>query len=122
MKFLNRWAFISVLVNVVLNLILIQRFQALGCAIASCITQFLMFAVQFRQARKRFKIHFQLIYSLKLFLLIGVIFAAALMLKIYTQVGIYSIIIIPVASVLMALALQIFRLSSVFDLLKKVKS
>jgi O-antigen/teichoic acid export membrane protein len=96
LKALNRWAGITVALNGTLNLVFIFKYGALGCAVASMLTQIFIFAVQFVIAARRFK--FSIDYSLlgKFVVLVMFIIASSLALKLYTQFSILHIGLIPV--------------------------
>lgn len=76
LKQLNIMAFSGILINLILNLILIPKYQAFGSAIASLITQFLTGFYQVYLAYKlfKFRVNKRLLLSLLLFI-IGLLFA-----------------------------------------------
>ncbi len=73
MKQLNIMAFTGVILNIVLNLILIPRLQALGSAYASLTTQLFTGATQLLLALYIFKLKPRITYIIQLLLFVGVV-------------------------------------------------
>jgi len=118
LKFLNKWALISVFLNISLNIILIQEYKAIGCAVASLATQALMFLVQFSYVCRSYKFNFDFILfgkSTIIILCIGILSYLALQ---YASFKIWLIIIIPTATVFFSFLFKVFRISSIIELLK----
>jgi O-antigen/teichoic acid export membrane protein len=83
LKYLNIMALAGVTVNILLNIILIPRYQAMGSAVASLVTQSLTALIQVVLVKKvfDFRINYKKILSLILFTII-VIFLAKISVKI----------------------------------------
>ncbi|PJA07276.1 MAG: hypothetical protein COX70_07480, partial [Flavobacteriales bacterium CG_4_10_14_0_2_um_filter_32_8] len=71
LKVLNKLAIGGVLLNFVLNLILIPKYQAIGSAVASLITQFIIVFLQIIIVKNvfKFKVNYKLLGSLILYIL-----------------------------------------------------
>ncbi|MFW6370140.1 MAG: polysaccharide biosynthesis C-terminal domain-containing protein [Bacteroidota bacterium] len=67
---LNKLAATALAINIALNLILIPKFNAVGCALASLTTQFFMAITQYAFARKYFNIKLNIPVLVKSFFLI----------------------------------------------------
>jgi O-antigen/teichoic acid export membrane protein len=78
LRFLNSISAVGVVLNIALNFFLIQKFHALGAAISTLITQFLLSGWQLIRACNLFKIRISVSYLLKsaffILLLIGVFY------------------------------------------------
>lgn len=81
LKTLNKIAFLGVLLNVVLNLILIPMYQAYGAAIASVITQGLTALAQVYLCKSYFKLKISLELISKILLFSIIIIATGYLLK-----------------------------------------
>ncbi len=122
MKFLNRWALVSLLVNVLLNLILISNYKAVGCALASAITQLIMFVVQFWFSGRRFAFKFDTVLFMKVLSVVIFIFTLSWGFKAKFEFHFLSLIAIPVFAILASLVFRVFRLQSVVQLLREGRS
>lgn len=107
----------SVILNIVLNLILIPKYQALGSAVASLITQSLTAVIQFFIAKRifDFKINFKKLLLLSLFVVAVLIISKTS--KNIELFWIYKFIGILVVTMLMAFAFRLINLKFLFDLL-----
>ncbi len=118
LKELNRVAFAGMLLNVILNLILIPRFAALGAAITSLATQSITALVQILLAVKIFKL--QVNYKLLILLLI---FAAGVILFgiISTDLPYNWLIQISLMiswSIILAFSIGLIKLKDIFKIIK----
>lgn len=119
MKQLNYMAASGMIFNIVMNYILINKFEAFGSAISSMITQFLTAIIQVIIAQRifRFKINFRLINTFILFT-VGVVainYACHELLHIHwmIQFGIMTL-----SSVIWAFITGIISLKSMFRIMK----
>ncbi|MEE4198022.1 MAG: oligosaccharide flippase family protein [Bacteroidales bacterium] len=118
LKELNMMAFGGVIINIVLNLILIPEYFALGSAIASLITQSFVAILQVLLARKifQFSINFKRIAAFVFFIggvLLFAMFSVDLEFK-----WIYKFIAILVFTLILAFILRLIHLKVLVDLLK----
>ncbi len=118
LKQLNIMAFSGILINLILNFILIPKFQALGSAIASLITQFLTGFYQVYLSYKvfKFKINKRLILALFLFI-VGLFFANYFTLNL-TKQWMVNFIIMLTFSGLLALVTGVINPKSLLRLIK----
>jgi O-antigen/teichoic acid export membrane protein len=79
LKQLNTMAIIGICINLILNFILIPRYQAMGSAVSSLITQFFTAGIQIYFAYKifNFKVNFRLLIALAVFITGIIIFNIA---------------------------------------------
>jgi len=119
LKQLNMMAFGGIFINLVLNFILIPKFQALGSAISSLITQFLTGFYQVYLSYKvfNFRVNKRLILSLFLFIA-GLVFANYFTLNL-TKQWMLNFIIMLIFSCLLALVTGIINPKSALRLIKK---
>lgn len=115
---LNLMAASGILINIVLNLFLIPRFQAAGSAVSSLITQFLTALIQVLivQSIFKFKINYRLILTL-------IVFIAGVVLINYFSKGIHenwmvNFSIMVIASGIWAFATRMFNIKSMVRILK----
>ncbi|MEO5570093.1 MAG: oligosaccharide flippase family protein [Bacteroidia bacterium] len=75
LKYLNLMALGGMLLNISLNLFLIPRYNALGAAISSLVTQFIMASVQVLLTYKifRFKADFKFVSALGIFIVLAIL-------------------------------------------------
>jgi len=117
LKYLNMMAFGGMILNISLNLILIPRFDALGAAVSSLITQFLTASTQALLTYKifKFKVDYKFLAALAIFIVLAAVisyessalsfswiinfiiatagcFAVAILLKLIQPSAIYKII------------------------------
>lgn len=121
LKALNLMAFAGMVLNISLNLILIPRFQALGSAVASLITQSITALIQVIIAIKifKFQINYKLLILLMIFatgvLLIGIL-STDLPYNWLIQAGIMVVL-----SVTLAFGIGIIRIRDMHQILKSEK-
>ncbi len=119
LKALNLIAGGGMLINIVLNLILIPHFKAMGSAAVSLFTQFITALAQiiYAQNQFKFKVNYRFISTLILFvILISIVgwISTVLPLKWTYEFVIYSIV-----SVLIAWTLQLLNIKDLLKILKK---
>lgn len=122
LKELNKMAFITMLINIILNIILIPRFQALGSAFSSITAQ--LFAALF-QIYLSFKIfHFKLnkIFLLQLGFILLITISSACLVSLFVSnwllgtliiIGISGIVILLTKTIDIKMFLSVLRLKSV---------
>ncbi|MFH1005817.1 MAG: oligosaccharide flippase family protein [Bacteroidota bacterium] len=115
---LNLMATSGILINIVLNLFLIPRFQAVGSAVSSFVTQFLTAIMQVLivQSIFKFKINYKLILML-------IIFIAGVILINYFSKGMHknwmvNFVIMIIACGFWAFVIRILNIKSIFRILK----
>jgi len=115
MKQLNLMAFSGVILNVVLNLILIPRYQAYGSAYASMTTQILTGAAQCIIAIIIFKIKPRLKYFIQLLLFVGFTIAIGLVSK-YSENWIYGLLIMVTGSLIFAFISGLLNIKNLIEI------
>jgi O-antigen/teichoic acid export membrane protein len=118
LKQLNIMAFSGILINLILNFILIPKFQAMGSAIASLITQFLtgLFQVYLSYKVFKFKVNKRLLLALLLFI-VGLIFTNYFTLHL-TKQWMLNFSIMLIFSGLLALVTGVINPKSLLRLIK----
>ena len=118
LKELNTMAFFAVILNVILNLILIPKYKALGSAIAAIITQGATGIVQMILAFRIFKFH----YNFKLFFSYVFFFAGiiiiGLLLNYINYAWYYEFFAMLIISGIFAVIIKLVRLRTIYDILK----
>jgi O-antigen/teichoic acid export membrane protein len=118
LKQLNIIAAGGVIVNIVLNLIFIPKYFALGSAIASLVTQSLAAIAQVIIAKRIFKFHINFKRILILIIFVLSVFAVSeLSLKI-ELFWIYKYVAIIALSLIIAFVLRLINLKALFNLVK----
>lgn len=117
---LNQLALWGVGINIVLNIVLIQYYQAKGAAIATCITQGTMTLLQFWIIQKMFNLKFPW-FTIARFLLYAVIsIIIAIVLKQYSPLWNWTNFIFGIlSSLFLAFILSIINLQQFTQLLKR---
>lgn len=115
MKQLNLMALFGVLLNISLNLFLIPRYQALGSAIASMITQFLTGAAQLVLAIVIFKMQPGLKYIMKLVVFIASVIILGIISK-YTNNWILGLMLLATGAMIIAFTLKLINLKNLFEI------
>lgn len=118
LKHLNYMAIGGILVNLVLNFILIPKFQAMGSAVASVITQFVTALIQVFISYKvfKFRLNKRLLFSLLLFIL-ALVFANYFTLSLTTS-WMLNFLIMLIFSGVLAFATGMVSPKSVFRFIK----
>mgnify|MGYP003851481419 FL=1 len=117
MKQLNLMAFIGMLINVTLNLVLIPRFQAFGSAYASLATQLFTGAVQLALALYIFKLKPEISFIIQLLMFAGIVVVLGTLSKYIDHwfVGYLSMIL---GSLLFAVLLKLFNLKDLYKIIR----
>lgn len=118
LRYLNIMALSGVIVNVILNIILIPKYQAIGSAVASLITQSLTAIIQILIVKKvfNFKISYRQIFALILFSVI-VIFLTEYSLK-FEIFWIYKYVLIIALSLIIAFILKLINIKILYQMLR----
>jgi O-antigen/teichoic acid export membrane protein len=118
LKYLNIMAVSGIVINIVLNVILIPSHQAMGSAISSVVTQFLMCIIQVILSYKVFKMRVNVRLLIAIFLFIsGVVFANYFTMTI-TKNWIINFMIMLIFSGLLAFVTGMINLKSVLRFVK----
>jgi len=119
LKYLNIMAAFGMGLNIVLNLILIPKYEVVGSAIASMITQVATGLSQLIIAKKvfKFKINYKLIISLALFI------PTTILLTKFSRIEGYSWILTSIlaggATLILAFVTGLFNVKSIFKIIKE---
>ncbi len=121
LKSLNQMAFAGMVLNVVLNLVLIPRYQALGSAVSSLLTQSITAFIQLVLAFRIFKLHIN--YKLIILLLI---FAAGVILfgvisKDLPYNWMLTMVIMVTLSILWAFSTGLIKIKNIYQIIKNDK-
>ena len=117
MKQLNIMAFFGMVLNIILNLILIPRYQAFGAAYASLITQVLTAATQIILALIIFKLKPGTGFIIQLLLFIGVVVTLGMISKSFTN-WLSGYLFMILISVLFAFLLKLFNLKDLYKIIR----
>ncbi len=113
---LNIMAFSGMVLNVVLNMILIPRFQAFGSAYASLSTQIFTGAAQLILALYILKLKPELTYILQILLFTGVVIALAIITK-YMENWVFGYLTMIAGSVLFAFLIRLLSIKSMLKII-----
>jgi O-antigen/teichoic acid export membrane protein len=116
-KQLNSMAFAGMILNVVLNLILIPRFQAFGSAYASLSTQLFTGATQLILALIIFKIKPKIKFIIQLLLFVGIVITLGTLSK-QIDNWFYGYATMIIASVVFAVLLKLFNLKDLYKIIR----
>lgn len=117
MKQLNLMAFGGMILNIVLNIILIPRYQAFGSAYASLVTQIITASVQVILAISIFKLKPQVHFIFRLLIYFGVVvFMGSVSLRFSNWLHGYLFIIF--SSVLLAILLRLLNLKDLYKIIR----
>lgn len=122
LKLLNLTALCGVVLNVILNLILIPRYQALGASITSLSVQLFMAVIQFLLARKILNIKFGIGFWLKLIFYIVALTATALLLKTFAIFWLYQILITIVMAIIYVFILRLLSFNQLKRMILEFKA
>lgn len=119
LKYLNIMASCGMILNIILNLILIPRYQALGAAISSMTTQLFTGLSQLLIAKKVF--HFKNNYKLLVLLFIFIMFSGVItyIMSRTNLTWYYSAVLSLIICLTLAFALKIFKLKDFLLILKE---
>ncbi len=118
LKQLNTMAIIGICINLILNIILIPQYKAMGCAVSSLITQFFTALIQIFMAYKifNFKINARLLIALGIFIL-GII-TINIFSKSVSQNWYINFIVMATCCVVWAFVSGLLNIKSIFRFIK----
>ena len=117
MRHLNIMAFSAMILNIVLNLYLIPRYQAFGSAYASLITQIFAGGTQLILAIIILKLKPEITFIIRLLLFIGVVVVLGTISKQIDQ-WLYGYLVMLLASLLFAILLKVFNLRDLYKIIR----
>ncbi len=117
MKQLNIMAFAGMVINIVLNLVLIPRFQAFGSAYASLVTQLFTGATQIVLVYFIFKLKFNPKFIFQLLMFVGIVAVFGTLSKNIDN-WLYGYLAMILASVLVAVLLKLFNLKDLYRIIR----
>ncbi|OFX50721.1 MAG: hypothetical protein A2046_13685 [Bacteroidetes bacterium GWA2_30_7] len=117
LKALNIMALIGMVLNIVLNLILIPKFSALGSAYASLTTQTFTAVVQVIIAMNIFKFRFNYMLAFRLFIFITVSLLAGYVVTSYIHSWFIGLLTISLFSLFIALLIKLINFKSLMILI-----
>jgi O-antigen/teichoic acid export membrane protein len=118
LKQLNIMAFIGMLLNIVMNLILIPRLEAMGSAISSLTTQTLTAVIQVYIVFKifKFRINYKLLFLLVLFA--GGVILIGIISKDLPYNWMISMTIMVLFSVILAFGIRLIKIKNIYQIIK----
>ncbi|MBL4593577.1 MAG: oligosaccharide flippase family protein [Flavobacteriales bacterium] len=116
LKILNKLAIGGMLLNFILNLVLIPRFQAEGSAIASLITQFLIVVLQIIVAKKvfNFSINYKFIGAVTLYVLMIITLINGI--SMYISGFVIQFIVFISISIVLGITMRIINLKKMYQI------
>jgi O-antigen/teichoic acid export membrane protein len=109
LKLLNIVALSGMVVNIILNIILIPRYMAMGSVIASLITQFIMSGIQVLGTVKIFRMKTDWIFLGKLALFTGLTYASLIVIGRLDMSWTHGMLLAALASSVFAFAVRLIR-------------
>lgn len=117
MKYLNIMAFLGMVINVVLNLVLIPKFYAFGSAYASLATQLFTGAAQLILALVIFKLKPGIRFIFQLLLFVGIVVVFGTLSKNISN-WFYGYLVMVSASILFAFLLKLVNLKDLYQIIR----
>lgn len=118
LKQLNQIALLGMVLNILLNFLLIPHLKAVGSAIASIVTQFMVFALQTWVAVRFFKLRINVKYILSLLAFVFILAGLAYISTFIINNWLYKILSIVVVAVLLAFMLKLLELKALMKFIK----
>jgi O-antigen/teichoic acid export membrane protein len=119
LKFLNKLALIAMILNIVLNLVLIPEYKALGSAFASLITQLLVSIAQIIVSIKRFSFKISFVFYSKMLGFLALLLVIGYGTKIYFSNWAFGILSFALLSFITALTLKTIPLMEIKKIVNK---
>lgn len=119
LKQLNMVAAAGMLLNIILNIVLIPRYEALGAAVASLITQYLTAGAQMFLAHRIFKFRFRWLLMTKYIIFLLIAFILFAYLHNLHQHWLTACLIGTLICILISFGLYLIKPKSIFVLLKQ---
>ena len=119
LKYLNIMAGFGMILNISLNLILIPRYEVVGSAIASMITQVLTGLSQVLIAKKvfKFKFNYKLVFSLILFIALSVVITKYVIIADYSWI--FSSMLSAIIILIIAFVTRLFKIQEIIKIIKE---
>lgn len=118
LKHLNILAFSAMLLNILLNIILIPEFKALGCAVSSLITQFSMALGQIIIAKKYFGFKTDFVFLIQIAIFITMLVLSAYLSKIIFSNWLLGFFFVMSVGLVYAFILKIINLKALYQLIR----
>ena len=111
-------AFFGVVINISINMILIPRYQALGSAIASVITQLVTALIQVIIAYKIFKLKINYRFLILLLIFVVGVVLIGVISKDLPYNWIISMVIMVFFSTILAFSIGLIKIKSIYEIIK----
>lgn len=118
LKYLNMLALFAMMMNIVLNLILIPEYKALGSAVSSLITQFVMAAGQVLLVSYYFRLRANVTFIVQIIFFIPLLFLITWLTEKYIDQWIVGFIVITAAGMAAAFFIRLINLRALYLLVK----
>ncbi|MDG1849710.1 MAG: polysaccharide biosynthesis C-terminal domain-containing protein [Flavobacteriales bacterium] len=118
LKLLNILAGMAVLVNIGLNLLLIPKWQALGSAVASLITQLIVSITQIIVSKKRFDLHLTYKWAIQLLAFSLSVFVIAYFSHLHISNWVMAMVVFAVTSSILAIMVRMIPLRRMIEIIK----
>ncbi len=118
LRMLNTMALAAVILNVVLNIILIPRYSALGAALSSLTTQTFAAGTQFFISKRIFKIIIPRKVLLKIVVFIGSTFGIGYLVSLFGFSWIFELLTFGILSLLLANILELFSVKALIKIIR----
>lgn len=119
LKWLNRFAAITLLLNLILNLVLIPRYNAQGAAMATMTSQIFFGLICFLVSVRKYNLHLNFTSLLRPFLGVGLLALIIFRGKQYAQNMSVHFVMIAIAVLLAAYLFKLYKLKDLKSVLKK---
>ena len=119
LKWLNRFAAITLLLNLILNLVLIPRYNAQGAAMATMTSQIFFGLICFFVSVRKYNLHLNFTSLLRPFLGIGLLALIIFLGKQYAQNMSVHFVMIAIAVLLAAYLFKLYKFKDLKSVLKK---
>jgi O-antigen/teichoic acid export membrane protein len=119
LKWLNRFAAITLLLNLILNLVLIPRYNAQGAAMATMTSQIFFGLICFFVSVRKYNLHLNFTSLLRPFLGVGLLALIIFRGKQYAQNMSVHFVMIAIAVLLAAYLFKLYKLKDLKSVLKK---
>lgn len=118
LKLLNVLAGVAVMVNIGLNLILIPKWQALGSAVASLITQIIVSITQIMVSKKRFDLRITFMWLIQFMVFTLGVFLIAYFSHLHISNWVVAMLVFAVMSSILALIIRMIPLRRMIQVIK----
>ncbi len=118
LKYLNLVALAGVVLNITLNYLLIPKYQALGSAFATLVTQFLIAFVQVVIVCHLFQFKKNYLFFMRLMLFVGGTYLLGWFSKQFTPTWEVNLLVMGVGSLLIALIIKFISLKHIINIVK----